>query len=550
MITTKNEILKLTEELVRVESIVETPGEIDAAKKIYEIISEMPYFIQKPDQVILSKTSDDQLERYNVLAFVEGTKEKRNKKSIILMGHLDTVGIDDYTNLKDVACNPEELMKKLHDEQLPELVKEQLDSGEWYFGRGVLDMKSGVASHMSLLKYFSEHPEELAGNLVFFSECDEEVSSKGVLSGLKELKKWKEERDFEYIGLINSDFVAPLYDGDENRYVYKGTVGKLLPSFFITGAETHVGSAFEGLDPNYIAAELTRQISYNPELCDRHLGETPAPPISLKQMDLKPNYTVQTALSAYVYFNLFVHSWSPQEVLTKLSEQAVIAFENALNTMNERYESFCRLSQQPFKQLPWKSRVILYEDMTKSLKEEHGEVFVAHINKFKANLLLDEKLDTRMFAARVVEEEWKWMKDQSPAIILLYSSLYSPCLDLTGKNEQEENLISALDKAIEKVQSQYKYPIVSKNYFPYICDMSCVALKDDEKSIQSVINNNPAWGTKHYVNYEDIREINVPAINIGPYGYDAHKRYERMEIEFSTEVIPTITKEIIKTLIG
>jgi arginine utilization protein RocB len=254
MIATRNEVLNYTDTLVRIESIVNTQGEIEIANKLYEIILSMPYFKERPQQAIKPKTVDDEFDRYNVLAFVEGTKDINNKKTVILMGHLDTVGIDDYTNLKDVACTPSELMEKLKDEPLPSLVKEQLLSGEWYFGRGVLDMKSGVASHLALLKYYAEHPDELSGNLIFFAECDEEVSSKGVLSGLKDLKNWKKEYGFDYIGLINSDFVAPLYEGDENRYIYKGTVGKLLPSFFITGAETHVGSAFEGLDPNYIAA--------------------------------------------------------------------------------------------------------------------------------------------------------------------------------------------------------------------------------------------------------------------------------------------------------
>lgn len=550
MIATRNEVLRLTDELVRVESIVETPGEIDAADKLYELISSVPYFKDRPNQLIKSKTVDDEFDRYNVLAFVEGTKDLNNKKTVILMGHLDTVGIDDYTNLKDVACSPSELMERLKDELLPDLVKEQLLSGDWYFGRGVLDMKSGVASHLSLLNYYAEHPDELSGNLLFFSECDEEVSSKGVLSGLKDLKKWREEHGFDYIGLINSDFVAPLYEGDANRYIYKGTVGKLLPSFFITGAETHVGSSFEGLDPNYIAAELTRQISYNPDLCNSHLGETPAPPVSLKQTDFKPNYTVQTALSAYVYFNFFIQSWSPKDVLNKLVEQAEIAFESAVNTLNKRYERFCKLSNQPYQQLPWKPRVILYEDMTKQLKQEQGEQFITHMEAFKSDLLLDESLDTRMFAARVVEEEWKWMKDKSPAIILFYSSLYSPCLDLTGKDEKEVNLEAALVKAVEVVQPEYAYPIVTKNYFPFICDMSCVALKDDEAGIRAVTDNNPGWGTKHYVDYQDIRDINVPAINIGPYGYDGHKRYERMEIKYSTEVVPKITNEVIRHLIG
>lgn len=550
MIVTRNEVLNFTDKLVRIESIVDTNGEIEIASKLYEIITSMPYFTERPNQVIKSKTVDDEFDRYNVLAFVEGTKDIHNNKTVILMGHIDTVGIDDYTNLKDVACSPSDLMEKLKDEQLPSLVKDQLLSGEWYFGRGVLDMKSGVASNFSLLKYYAEHPDELSGNLVFFAECDEEVSSKGVLSGLKDLKKWKQEHGFDYIGLINSDFVTPLYEGDENRYIYKGTVGKLLPSFFITGAETHVGSSFEGLDPNFIAAELTRQISYNPDLCDSFLGETPAPPVSLKQMDLKPTYTVQTALSAYVYYNFFIHSWSPKDVLNKLSEQAEIAFENALNTLNERYEKFNKITNQPSKKLPWKTRVLIYEDMTIALEEEHGEKFIKHMEDFKSKLLLDSSLDTRMFSARVVEEEWNWMRDKSPAIILFYSSLYSPCLALTGKDEREDNLAEALVKAVNAIQPEYPHPIVTKNFFPYICDMSCVALSDDEEAIRAVMDNNPGWGTKHYVNYQDIRDINVPAINIGPYGYDGHKKYERMEIKYSTEVVPKITNEVIRHLIG
>lgn len=550
MISTENEVLQFTDELVRVESIVNTKGEIDIADKVINMISTFSYFKGKPDQLIKSQTSDDEIERYNVLAFVKGTKDPSNDKTVILMGHLDTVGIDDFGNLKDVACSPKELMGKFAKESMSGLVKEQLHSGEWYFGRGVLDMKSGVASHLHLLKYYSEHPEELSGNLVFFAECDEEDSSHGVLSGLKDLKKWKQDHGFEYIALINSDFVAPLYEGDPNRYIYKGTVGKLLPSFFITGAETHVGSAWEGLDPNYIAAELTRQISYNPDLCDSYLGETPAPPVSLKQMDLKPNYTVQTALSAYVYFNFFIHSWSPGDVLRKLAEQAEIAFNSALETLNDRYEKFNQRTNQPSKKLPWKTRVLIYEDMRDMLIKEHGETFIKHMDDFKAQLLLDKSIDTRMFAARVVEEEWNWMTDKSPAIILFYSSLYSPCLDLSGKDQREVDLLEALDKAVENVQPEYEHPIVTKNFFPFICDMSCVALRDSKEEIQAVTDNNPGWGTKHYVNYEDIREINVPAINIGPYGYDGHKKYERMEIKYSTEIVPKITKEVIQHLIG
>lgn len=549
MLKCRDDILAYTKQLVNIESIVNTTGEKTIAQSLFQLISSLPYFSQNPSSVALEQTINDDQERYSVMAFVKGKKGNSNR-TIILMGHIDTVGIDDFNQLKEHACSPDDLMEALKREKLPTSAKEHLESGDWLFGRGVLDMKSGVASNLYLLKYYSEHLEELDGNILLLAECDEEDGSHGVLSALKTLKKWKKEHGFEYIAAINSDFVSPGFEGDENRYIYKGTVGKLLPSFFITGAETHVGSAFEGLDPNFIAAELTKQINYNPELCNEAYGETTVPPVSLKQTDLKPSYTVQTALSAYVYYNFFIHSWSPRDVLIKLKEQAMIAFTNALATFEERYRKYSAISGEPFVLHPWKPRVFTYEEMEQLLIEENGDSFIAHMNEFKQRLLANTELDTRMFAARVVEEAWKWMKDKNPAIILFYSSLYSPRIEMTGKTTDELNLISALDKAVATIQPEYPHQIVTRNFFPYISDMSFMALSDDEDGINAVSKNNPGWGTKHYVEFQDIRDINVPVINIGPYGLDAHKKLERMEMTYSLEIVPNLTNHVIQNLLN
>lgn len=549
MLACRDDVLFLTKQLVNIESIVNTDGESEIAQALYTLLSNFPYFIENPSQVVKSQTKDDERERYNVLAYVKGTKGNSNK-TVILMGHMDTVGVEDFTQLKDVACEPDALKEELKKESLPHTLREHIESDDWMFGRGVLDMKSGLASHLYLIKYYSEHPDELEGNLVFIGECDEEDGSHGILSALSELKVWKEDQQFEYIGAINADFVSPRFEGDQNRYIYKGTVGKLLPSFFITGAETHVGSCFEGLDPNLIAAELTKQINYNPDLCNEANGEITVPPVSLKQTDLKPSYTVQTALSAYVYYNFFIYSWSPKEVLEKLKDQAHIAFTNALNLFKERYTTYSKISGEPYREVSWSPRVFTYEDMHQILNEQHGAKYDVHMKEFKEELLLDTSLDTRMFAARVVEEAWKWMIDKDPAIILFYSSLYSPRIQLNGESVEDQNLITALEKAVETIQPNYPYPIVTRNFFPYISDMSFVALSDDEEGISAVSNNNPGWGTKHFVNYQEIRDINVPVINIGPYGYDAHKKYERMEMTYSLEIVPNLTNQVIIKLLN
>src|SRR5699024_7579923 len=93
-------------------------------------------------------------------------------------------------------------------------------------------------------------------------------------------------------------------------------------------------------------------------------------------------------------------------------------------------------------------------------------LFIQYMDHFKQELLNDDTLDTRMFAARVVEEAWKWMADKSPAIFVFYSSLYSPRIELSGKTENEQILIDALEHAVKSVQPNYDHPIALRNFFP------------------------------------------------------------------------------------
>mgnify|MGYP000812733730 CR=1 FL=1 len=180
----------------------------------------------------------------------------------------------------------------------PEVLAD-IESGDYMFGRGALDMKSGVAGHMYLVKYFSEHPEELDGNLVQIAECDEEDNSHGIITAIDYLLDLKKKEHFEYVACINADYSTNYMPGDENRYIYYGSIGKLLPCFVALGKESHVGSAFNAFDPNLLIAEVTRRMSLNTDLCDIAQGEVAIPPISLKQADTKEGYTVQTALTAF-----------------------------------------------------------------------------------------------------------------------------------------------------------------------------------------------------------------------------------------------------------
>ncbi|MDY0405158.1 hypothetical protein P5G51_006855 [Virgibacillus sp. 179-BFC.A HS] len=218
--------------------------------------------------------------------------------------------------------------------------------------------------------------------------------------------------------------------------------------------------------------------------------------------------------------------------------------------MDERYRHYCKQHNQPYQPLPWKVRVFTYEEMEKTLAEKHGEAFTRHMAAFKYHLMYDETLDVRMYAARVVEEAWKWMEDKSPAIFVFYTSLYSPRVALTNETADERILADALEKGVEHVQKSYAHPIKIKHFFPYISDMSFVAMSDDMDEIDAYKRNNPAWGTKLYVAYEDVHELNIPVINIGPYGLDAHKKMERTEIVYSMEIVPNLIDYVLRHVLA
>jgi len=135
------EVEKLTIDLVRTPSMNNTTGETVLAEKIASYLRNIEYFQKHPQYVWEVPLKDDRYGRKNVIAFLQGEKGS-SSKTIILHGHIDTVGIEDFGKLKDYAFDPIVLAEKLKEVDLPPEVREDLESGEWMFGRGTNDMKS------------------------------------------------------------------------------------------------------------------------------------------------------------------------------------------------------------------------------------------------------------------------------------------------------------------------------------------------------------------------------------------------------------------------
>jgi len=536
--------IALTNEL----SVVETAGELNVVNKAHEILAGMDYYKENPEDLMFIPVPNDKLGRKSVVCILRG-KKGASAKTVVLNGHLDTVGISDYGALSHLANQPYKLTEKFKEiaHVLSKEAQEDLATGDYLFGRGIFDMKTGNAINIALIEAIANDLENFEGNLVYAGVCDEESNSAGMLSVVPELVRIRNENNFNYLAFIDTDYMTSLYEGDEKKYVFVGSVGKLMPSFFVVGKETHVGEAFNGIDPNQIAAGITERINMNVEFCDVVDGEATLPPVTLRSRDLKPEYSVQTAQTTSLFFNYATHSSTPDEVMKKMLDAAEGAFSATVDYLNKQYEDYCKLVKQPHQLLPWKARAISYEELYEKVKGELGDEFDVLLAEFADEMLKDESIDSRDFALRQVEFVHRHWSDREPVVVVYFSPPYYPHIHVKGDTEIEKNLIKAVEAAVEEVDTGYQ--VVYKKFFPYIADLSYAAAPSDPSVIAALKGNTPGFGVKYNLPLAEMADLNLPVLNIGPFGKDAHQFTERLEKTYSFEVTPELVYKTIDNLL-
>ncbi len=533
----KEEMLELTKKMVSISSINGTEGEKNIGCFIEDYFRSIPYFKKHPDYIIVQKLKNDPLERRNIIVLLRGEKEE-SPKTILLHGHIDTVEIDDYGNLKEYAFNCDELMKRLDDIELSEEVTDDLHSGDYLFGRGAGDMKGGDAVFMVLLKHLSENAEAINGNIVLSLNPVEENLHTGIIEAREIFEKIRDKYNLKYLFAINNDYICPMYPNDTTRYIYTGSVGKVLPCFYIQGKETHVGQCFEGVDSSLIAAELVRKINLNPEFCDEYNGEYTLPPSVLKMKDLKAEYNVQTSFSSFVYFNYLIHNASTTNIIDKLKKSAYECLESIERVIDDRYSEFCRMTNIEYTPITYEKQVLTYDELYDMASKKYDGDLNMLIEELTDNLI-EKRVDKREISLKIVEKLCITASIKKTTIVVFFAAPYCP--HNTLKKEGSENyLLEQLNELISKFGIKHNEQFKICQFFPSLSDSSYLKIDDDYKSIEKLINNFPMYKKLYNVPLEKIKAFNIPAINYGCYGKDCHKWTERLYIPYSFEVLPEL----------
>jgi arginine utilization protein RocB len=537
-----------TVRLVGIPSVSPGPGEDNVTREVVSILRE-DGLEDAYAEIGLDALVGDPHNRHNAFAYLPGA----SARTIILLGHIDTVATADYGPLESYALDPDALAARRTElEAITPGLNAVLGDHpeEWMFGRGTIDMKAGVAANIAVLRHLAALPQsERPVSAVLLATPDEENESAGVLQAVRFLTSLRERHGLEFVGTINTDYTTARYAGDPHRYIYTGTVGKLLVSYFVVGGEGHAGDPFQGLDVNVLAAELIRDLSMNTDLCEQVNDRVTPPPVTLRASDLKTHYDVQLPFTAFFHLNVLTFSKGPEQALSELTRRARETLERALARIDAAGNGWRAAQGVPAHTDAPTSRqpsVLTYAELYQSVVARVG---AEHLARFVARewARWPVDLDKRERALRLVEGLWALSGLSGPAAVVYFSPPYYPYVAATPCD---------LHDAVRHVAAAHpELALEIEEYYPYLSDMSYLRL-DDGIQTSALAANMPVWAEPSDVSraggyslpLPEIKALNVPVINLGPYGGGAHQRGERLLMPYSFDVLPRLISETIARL--
>ncbi len=540
----ENQMYDLLIQLAKIPSVSPGREEKVITQFIYRHLLENPYFKANTGLLELLPIENDPFQRESVFAMVRAVPE--TPKTIIVMGHLDVVETSEARDLAELAFDPEEYTRQLSRLSLPEDAKGDLESGDFLFGRGVFDMKCGVAAGIELLQKASLDPEALTANLLLLLVCDEENQSAGMVSAVKRLLELKEQQGLDFVACVNTEGETTRYHGDQNKYVSLGTIGKMMPLFYCVGRESHVGSYYEGLNANLLTSAVNMALEGSAKWADSVGSTVYPPPASLKQQDLRDIYSVTLPARAVTYFNyLFAHK-TPADVLPMMKKVAYEAFELALECLGLSADEVSGISGEEIA-IPWQSRVITYEELLESVKSSGAAGFSQdYLDAFFESL--PEGMDDREKSIAIVSEVLRFYTDKEPVIIVGFLPPFYPSRSNLRASTRELGLLRAVSELIGEAKEKYGEVLECVEHFAAISDLSYMGFQGERDSLLPLAANTPGWGAVYSLPLEALLKLDVPVVNLGPVGRDAHKYTERLDLRYYLGAYPVLLESLIKKL--
>ncbi|MBW7572157.1 M20/M25/M40 family metallo-hydrolase [Caproiciproducens faecalis] len=501
-------------------------GENDGARFLYDGLKDVEYFKNNPDCLFLQPVENDPLGRCNLVAFLKAPLP--TARTIILSGHIDTVDTEVCGSLKHLAFSPAEYTAALLKTDLKEEIRRELQSGDYLAGRGIADMKSGLAAQWAVLKHYAENRELLKVNLLWVPVIDEENNANGIHEAVRYFSSLQQE-GYELLCCIDSEpTITP--ESKECGRIYLGTIGMVTPFVLAVGKESHVGEYGEGISAALMAFHLGVAVENNPAFTETFKGKDYPPICCLRTMDFRKSYSVTIPSRFAMYFNYLFVKKRPREILELISSLA-------LSSSRKAFEQIGKPGAQA-KIIPFEALCAEYETATGKNAEESLREFL---------LQCPREMDIQDCCLNFVNELCGILHLEDPAFIVGFLPPYCPSRVNQRESAAELKIESIVRKLIMSRQKEH-ISIELSEVYEGISDLSELGFQGDSEDITLLEKNLVGLNAGASYNFEEMQKLDIPVVNIGAIGKDAHKMHERLYLPYFKEVLPQLLLDFIEEL--
>jgi len=517
-------ILRLFYDLVAVRSDTCTPMERDIERFIYDWFAALAYFQKNPHLAGCEPVADDPLDRSIVWAMVRG----KGKKTVVLVNHHDAVLPTDYGSLAPYAYDPPTLADQMRRIELSDDLRQDLESGDWIFGRGTADMKAGAALQMVLTAEFSEKTD-FDGNLLFLSVPGEEYMSIGMLNSVAMMERLQQDHDLDYQLLIDSE--THQRGEDRSGVIYEGSAGKLLALVYVRGKTAHVGNVFAGFNPLLLLSEIILQTELNIDFCDVVEHEVAPPPTWMFMGDRQTQYESSLPSAAAGCLSVISLHSQPSRIDSQLIRLIDTACQNVARKIEQQQALYNSKGITTEQVAAWDVQIRNFAEIFEIAAKRFGKAFLDdyHQTWQAISRCIDENRESiHNGSYRLIEKVLAYIPDPSPTVVLAFLPPYYPNAanwNYPDLPEAVASLSHAVDSlSREKWGEHYK----KLNYYMQISDMSFASFHDMGDTVSTIGPNMPFWDKYYSSVFTPDRTLSMPVVNIGPWGKDLHKFGERV----------------------
>lgn len=528
----RNYILSMLKELVAIPSVTESEFESTPGKMLYEKLSELAYFRANPEHLQFTDTPLEGSHHKLKSLYVRVDAACKTSRTVLLIGHYDVVSPACYGELEKYAFDIDRLSKAVG-----------ADAGTLY-GRGIMDMKCGVAIETALVEDFARNRNLFDVNIVLVLVGDEENSSAG-MRGILPLLAAARKEGLDFLAAVNMEPGEAGQSGAVGPRVFLGTLGKLMPAFYIRGTGAHVSNCFEGFSAALAISRLIGYAESRAEFADPLHGGCHPSWMCLDMKTMRDGYSVTLPDRAYAYFNCFTTSNTPHDILAQMK----CAAKAALRETSKQMAESCRvISAIGYRGSAFTARapsVYTLAELTDMAQKHTGDAFDTELLRFIKELPYG---DMRTRGIKCVD----FIADRSgleePYAVCFF---LPPWLPVRTDFTDDPRDIAAVEaaRAVERVCSaEYGLDIAEVEFFAGLCDLSYVGAKVSEDDVHTLSENMPGWGHIYGIPLAEMKSLGLPVINLGPSGKSPHRSDERLYLHYSLDILPDLLVLLIREL--